>query len=80
MDRRTMLRRIGAAAAGTGLLAGTGSAETRTVEIDGETYLTWDHVSDAQLRNVDASSTCECPDCDPSICLVCDCDDTQLQS
>ena len=39
MNRRTMLKRLGAAAAGTAAVGGTASAEREVVEIDGERVL-----------------------------------------
>lgn len=83
MNRRTLLRRIGAAAAGTAAaVGGTASAERVEVEIDGTRY--WaraDLVRDRDPASIDTDSVLTCCescdyDCDCGYCGDCvyDCD------
>ena len=50
MNRRTLLKRVGAAVGGTAVVGGTASAERERVTIDGEEYLVR---SDVDVESLD---------------------------
>lgn len=75
MERRTVLKRLGAASVGAATTAGLGSAsvERRAVEVDGQTYLVRTDVDVSALElSGDEEELVDgcCPGCDPK-CFAC---------
>lgn len=80
MNRRTLLRRLGAGTAALSATAGLASADTGPVvfeetELDGETTYVRADISESQRREMELEGPCECPDC--SKCFNCTCDDLE---
>lgn len=67
VNRRTMLKRLSAAAAGTAAVGGTASVERELVEIDGEQYLARVDMDvdvedvDLEADEIDSPETCYGP-------------------
>lgn len=73
MNRRGMLKRIGAATAGTSALAAGAASgeEPREVEIDGEQYLVYQDPETVSPEDLTSSDVCTCDYCDPWLCNIC---------
>lgn len=80
MNRRTLLRRLGAGAAGASAVTGLASADDGPVvfeetTIDGETVFLRAGMPESQRRELSLETACDCPLCPR--CYPCKCDDEE---
>lgn len=80
MDRRTLLRRLGAGTATLSAATGLASAADEPmvfdeIELEGETVYVPAGLSDAELAELSLESACDCPLCPR--CYPCRCDDEE---